>query len=146
MGKEGLIFKSDKIHPLDIKLSADQARCLPLGPLRLCFAPKTNATLLREQRNQCRKEAQMLNLYLYAKNNNLAIRERKRTIADLRQTSICINPVRHPQALRLIKIQDTAIIIAYQPVKKRRSKKYHAFYPRGAFFVPRPPTNTGMKQ
>jgi len=29
MGKEGLIFKSDKIHPLDIKLSADQARCLP---------------------------------------------------------------------------------------------------------------------
>ncbi len=83
-----------------------------------------------------------MTIYLHAKNNNWAIRERKRIIVDLRQATISFDEKRYPYAVQYIIANGQLISITHQPIKSRRSKKYHALHPKGAFFVPRPPTRT----
>lgn len=84
----------------------------------------------------------MHRISLHAKNDNWAIRERKRTVVNLRNACICADTYKSPGSVKTINItSDRRLIFIYQPIKKR-SKKYNAFYHKGAFFVSRPPTNT----
>jgi len=84
----------------------------------------------------------MFKVYLYACNQNLAIRERTRKIVDLKQTAIIFDTKIYPFAAQKIAAKNSIFIIAYQPLKGRRTKKYHPLNHHGGVSVSRPPRNT----
>lgn len=85
----------------------------------------------------------MQQISFYARNDNYAIRERKRSVVDLRQATISFCERKYPNAEKVLKTQQKIFKFMYQPDKKRRAKKYHPLsINKGAIFVTRPPTNT----
>jgi|GEM_PF-2615900 len=68
-------------------------------------------------------------IYLHAKNDNMAVRERKRSVVNLRNASVVVNLAQYPNSVRYAFTRKMGYRIVYQPIRGRRSKKYHAYFP-----------------
>lgn len=87
-----------------------------------------------------------MNVYFYARNDNWARNQSKGSLVNLRNAMVFADARLRKNALSKAYFDGTLIFVTFQPLKAKGTKKYISLYPKGALFVARPPTSTGMER